>query len=812
MMAYNQKSRLSIVAAAVSIALAGAVAGCNSDNNSSSTELTTKDNSYYKSKAKDLVAKMTTDEKLNMLVGPGYSMSGGSFGINTSAVANLKNDVSGVAGYISGVLNTESGLDIAASKLADGPAGIRISPTRDGETSTYYATGFPVGTVLASTWNPEIVQKVGEAAGNEAKEYGVDFWLAPGMIIQRNPLIGRNFEYFSEDPLVAGAMAAAITDGAQSEGISTTIKHFAANNSETNRMRVNNIISPRALREIYLRGFQYTVKNAQPWALMTSYNKVNGTYTGQRADLLTSILRDEWGYQGLVMSDWFAGDDPLAMIKAGNDLIQPGGVNFVLTNTDSLTELKEAYAAKTLSDDIIDRDAINILTQVLKTPSNQNYTGSNSPDLTAHAQIAKEAAEEGMVLLKNDDSALPIATSKTVASFGIAQINTLKGGTGSGDVHSAYVTNIVDGLSKQFSVNSDLKTYYEDFYAANKVETTDSFGVSTVTDCEEAELTSDQISTYAAASDIAIISIGRNTGEGSDRTAAEGDYLLSDTEANLINNVSTAFHALDKKVVVVLNIAGVIDTTAWKDKVDAILLAYMPGQEAGDAITDLLSGAANPSGKLAQTFPASYSDVPSATSFFGIDTDGDSTVDTNYYNEGIYVGYRYYNSFDKSVSYPFGYGLSYTTFGYNGAAVSDNTLNSKGAKGSVTLTATVANTGSVAGKEVAQVYISAPEVNLKKPTIELKSFAKTNLLAAGASQKLTFTIPADLLASFDEVNNKWIIEAGTYKAYISPSSDVSSTEPVTFSVSKEIVVSNTTSGALALPDGITEASFTTVSE
>lgn len=786
---YNERSKLSLVAVSVAVALAGAIVGCNNDSSSASP--TVKDNAYYKSMAESLVAKMTVDEKLNMLVGPGYGGSGPT---------NAKSEVPGSAGYINGVLNATSGLDIPASVLADGPAGIRISPTRDGESGTYYGTGFPVGTLLASTWNPEIVKEVGIAAGNEAKEYGVDFWLAPGMNIQRDPLNGRNFEYYSEDPLVAGVMAAAVVSGAQSEGIATTIKHFAANNSETNRMNVNNIISPRALREIYLRGFQYAVKDSQPWALMTSYNKINGTYAGQRGDLVTNILRDEWGYQGLVMSDWFAGDDSVAMLKAGNDVIQPGGTNIV-TGEQSLDVLKTAYTNNQLSDDIINRDAIHALTQVLKTPSNQNYIPSKNPDLNAHATLSKQAAEEGMILLKNE-AALPIATTKTVAAFGIAQLTTRKGGTGSGDVNTAYIKNIIDGLSGQFTVNDNLRTTYENWYTANRRAEWDPYRVNYTWACEEPQLTPDQINTSATTDDIAIISISRIAGEAADRTATKGDYYLTDDENALIDNVSAAFHAQNKKVVVVLNVGGIVDTTAWKDKVDGILLAYMPGQEAGDAITDLLSGVTNPSGKLAQSIPLSYSDVPSSTTFAGVDTNGDGTVDTNYYTDDIYVGYRYYDTFSKPVAYPFGYGLSYTTFNYTGSAVSVNTLDSNGANGGVTLTTTITNNGNIAGKEVAQVYINAPDGNLKKPTIELKSFAKTQSLDAGASQTLTFNIPAELLASFDEANNQWIIDAGTYKAYISPSSDVSSTEPVTFAVSNKIVVSTTTAGALALPTGV----------
>ncbi|WP_409420088.1 glycoside hydrolase family 3 C-terminal domain-containing protein [Pseudaeromonas sp. ZJS20] len=802
------KPKINVLSVAVAVALTGIIVGCNDSDDSSST---VKDNAYYKAQAESLIAKMSIAEQLNMLIGPGYDTS--TWTINTAAVANLNGAVDGAAGYISGVLNTDEGVDVAAAVLADGPAGIRISPTRDDEAGTFYATGFPVGTLLASSWNLELAQEVGAAAGNEAKEYGVDFWLAPGMNIQRNPLNGRNFEYYSEDPLVAGAMAAAITEGSQSEGVATTIKHFVANNSETNRMNVDNIISPRALREIYLRGFQYAVENAQPWALMTSYNKVNGTYTSQRSDLVTSVLRDEWGYEGMVMSDWFAGDDPVAQLNAGNDLIQPGGVNFANGSdyTDYLTRVQSAYTNGEITDSVITTDATRILTQMLKTTTNQGVGGSNNPDLNAHAEISKQAAEEGMVLLKNSDSTLPIDTSKTIASFGVGQINTLKGGTGSGDVHSAYVTTIAEGLAKQFTLDSTLTSYYEAFYEANKVETTDSFGVSTVVTCDEADVSATDIATYAANDDIAVITLGRNSGEGTDRTNTAGDYQLTEVETNLISNVATAFHNEGKKVVVVLNIAGVIDTS-WKDEVDGILLAYMPGQEAGDAIADLLSGAANPSGKLAQTFPESYDDVPSATTFTGEDTDSDGTVDTNYYNEDIYVGYRYYDSFNKAVSYPFGFGLSYTSFDYSGAAVASNTLDSDGAKGVVTLTATITNSGAVAGKEVAQVYINAPEVKLKKPTIELKAFGKTDELDPAASQTLTFSIPAAVLASFDADENEWIIEPGTYNAYISPSSDVSSVTAVTFSVADEIVVSTTTAGALALPDGVSAADFVTVSE
>ena len=419
-----------------------------------------------------------------------------------------------------------------------------------------------------------------------------------------------------------------------------------------------------------------------------------------------------------------------------------------------------------------------------------------------------------MVLLRNDAAALPIAATSKVASFGINQINTYKGGTGSGDVNAASTTTIARGLASRFPVNDTLQTYYGDFYEANKVYHEGQFGAKGYYTCDEATVSPELaalITTAAGEQDVAVISIGRQAGEGADRTDSKGDYLLGDDETALIDAVSSAFHAQGKKVVVVLNVNGVIDTAQWGHKVDAILLAYMAGQETGHAVADVLSGAVNPSGKLAQSFPLSYASVPSAGTFPGEDTDGDGEPDDLYYNEGIYVGYRYYSTFDKAVSYPFGFGLSYTSFSYTSPAITSNTL-AEGAAGSLVLTATITNTGAVAGKEAAQVYVTAPEVKLQKPTIELKAFAKTKQLAPGAAEQLSFTIPASILASFDEASNQWIVEPGSYSAYISPSSDVSATTPVTFTVSKEIVVSSTTPGTLALPEGVDPATVTTVTK
>ncbi|ALR18739.1 glycoside hydrolase family 3 protein [Vibrio natriegens] len=806
-----------LITVAVALGLAGTATAANDKDNLQIQDSGVK----YTKKAESMLKKLSLSEKLDILSGPGMDLTTyqGQDAINLDP----EKDVTGVAGYINGVKNKK--LDIPAVKLADGPAGLRIQPLRDGDSNTYYATAWPIGSLLASTWDTELVQKVGQAEGNEVKEYGVDFLLAPGMNIQRNPLLGRNFEYYSEDPVLSGKIAAAMVNGLQSNNIGATIKHFVANNAETNRFFNNTVADPRTLREIYLRGFQIAVEEAQPWAIMSSYNLVNGTYANQRKDLMTDILRDEWGFKGLAMSDWFAGnvsglrsdftgqveggrdvESAAKQVKAGNDLIEPGGVK---------TDLLNSYNNGTLTLEEIDNSVVAILAQMQKTPSYNNYNYSDAPDLDAHAALARQAAAEGMILLKNTDSALPLASGSKVASFGTTQVNTLKGGTGSGDVNAAYIVDIASALENKFELNQGLTSYYSDYFEANKQSTGALIGAFEF--CLEPEVDASlqaRVDAAAENDDAAVITIGRQAGEGGDRSAEQGDYRLTNEELAIINAVSTAFHEQGKTVTVVLNVNGLVETTGWSEKVDSIVLAYMGGQETGNAVADILSGAVNPSGKLAQTMPVNYADVPSADTFPGADTDGDGLEDESLYNEGIYVGYRYYSSFDKAPAYPFGYGLSYTNFEYSNPSIVSNTLSKGGASGSITISTTITNTGSVAGKEAAQVYVNAPEVKLKKPTIELKAFNKTDLLNAGQSETLTFKIPAQTLASFDAENNQWIVEPGAYTVYVAPSSDVTGTEApsVQFTVSSEIVVSQTTPNALALEEGVTKEDLLTIKE
>jgi len=763
---------------------------------------------FGKASIKDVVDAMTLEEKATLVVGKGMSMMGIPGGADTQSGSEKSEDlVSGAAG----TTYSFPRLGITSMVLADGPAGLRINPTRANDTNTYYCTAFPVATLLASTWNSELVYKVGQAMGNEILEYGVDFLLAPALNLHRNPLCGRNFEYYSEDPLITGKITAAMVKGVQSKGVGATIKHFAANNAETNRMSLDTYVSERALRELYLEGFRIAVEEAQPWAVMSSYNKINGTYTSESHDLLTKILRDDWGFKGLVMTDWMGGSDPVAQMQAGNDLLMPGSA----TQTDAIiAAVKEGR----LDEKVLDTNVERILNIQLKTPRFKGYAYSDKPDLKANAEIAREAAVEGMVLLKNSDHALPLTKDiKVIAAFGNTSYDIITGGTGSGDVNEAYSVSLVDGLKNAgYTVNEDLIWIYDPYIkdAKAKLPKTSMFEVPKVID--EMEVSSATAEGMAAASDYALITIGRNSGEGNDRTSGDGDFNLTGAERQMIRTVADAFHKAGKKCVVILNIGGVIETASWRDMPDAILLAWQAGQETGNCIADVISGKINPSGKLASTFPMTYEDVPSSNNFPGIVLKSDKEDDAEpqasaapgpppakpseiIYQEGIYVGYRYYDTFDVKTAYEFGYGLSYTDFEYSNLKLSSNSFQDK-----ITLSVDVKNTGNMSGKDVAQLYISAPAGRLEKPEKELKGFVKTGLLAPGETQTITFVISARDLSSFDTATSSWIAEAGDYKAIIGASSkDIR--QEASFKVDNEIKV-KTESRALTLTRNIDELS------
>ena len=710
----------------------------------------------------EVLEAMTLEEKVQLLVGGAVATFKDGVPTGTSA------SVPGAAGCTRPIER----LGIPAVILSDGPAGVHIDATREGTDRTFYATGFPVGTLLASSWDVNLVRETTATIGDEAREYGIDVMLSPGMNIHRNPLCGRNFEYFSEDPVLSGKMGAAYVQGLQDEGVGTSVKHFAANNQESNRFQGESRVSQRALREIYLKNFEITVKEAEPWTVMASYNRLNGPYTQQNNELLTTVLRDEWGFKGIVMTDWGMKDGTVDAVKAGCDLMEPG-------EQVEMDRIVAAVKDGRITMAEIDRNARRILELVVKTNTFKGYKYSDAPDLKAHAAVARRVAGESIVMLKNEHT-LPLSEGTQVALYGISAVNFVAGGTGSGNVNKAYVIPLDQALEENgFVLDKDLRNFYNEYklhqeavWALEYADDPVGMGILRFKGSKipEPELPERAFEAKAKSSDVAVIVIGRNAGEAIDRRLTD-DFELTETERKLLRSVSDAFHAQGKKVIVVLNVGGVIETASWKSLADAIILPWSPGQDGSRAVADILSGKINPSGKLPMSFPVSYFDIPSALSFpYEYNKDGklgpmeilngvqsdEKNVGWTSYDEGIYVGYRHYTTVGKEVSFPFGFGLSYTTFAYSRPIV-------KAGKDGFTASITVTNTGSVAGKEAVQLYVSAPAGGLDKPARELKAFAKTKLLQPGESQTLTMMVPAYDLASFNEALSRWETAAGTYQ-------------------------------------------------
>lgn len=697
----------------------------------------------------EVLKAMTLEEKATLVVGE----TNGYWG-QEATIGKTESLVPGVAGTTQGIKR----LGITQMALADGPAGVRVSTHRKNDTKTYYTTGIPVGSNLACSWNTELLESVGQIVGNEVHEYGVDILLSPAVNIMRSPLCGRNFEYYSEDPVLTGKIAAAFINGVQSNDVGTSIKHFAANNQETNRTNNDAIVSQRAMREIYLKGFEIAIKESKPWTVMASYNKLNGPYTQESRELLTTVLRDEWGYKGLVMTDWIGQRNTAAQIHAGNDLMEPGSQR----QTD---EIIAKVKSGELSEADLDVCARRMLELIVKTPHFKNYAYSNTPDLKAHAQVARMAATEGIVLLKNNNNALPlVAGQKNIALFGVTSYQFIAGGTGSGDLDRAYVVGLTDGLKNAgFGIDEKTNNLYSAYFDFRKASEQNGRA-------PELAVSSDFVEKRAKDCDIAIVTIGRNGGEGNDRRI-EANFNLTTDELQLISNVCQSFHMQGKKVIVVLNVFGVVETASWKGLPDAIVCAWQGGQEGGNALTDILSGKVNPSGKLSMTFPIACIDHPSTSNFplaapqrggNSPRREGTRNVDYTFYNEGIYVGYRYFSTAQKEVSYPFGFGLSYTQFAYSNAKL-------KSTKDGFIVTVSVKNTGDKAGKEVAQMYVTAPSEMLNKPALELKAFAKTKLLQPGESQVLSFEVKNYDLASYSEADQAWVSDKGNYTLRIGSS-------------------------------------------
>ena len=708
----------------------------------------------------EVIKAMTLEEKAQLLVGGGNDGFVGS----GAMLGHQKKFVPGAAGTTVAIPR----LGIPTTVQCDGPAGVHIDAHRDGDSRNYYATGFPIGTCLASTWNTELVRKVGEAIGNETLEYGCDVVLGPGMNLHRNPLCGRNFEYYSEDPIVTGLIGTAFVLGVQSQGVGVSAKHYAVNSQESDRTRVDERLSQRALRELYLKGFEMMVRKSNPWTIMSAYNKVNGVYAQGNKDLLTDILRNDWGFKGIVETDWIGIREDLPVeqeVAAGNDLLMPGYPAQVKAIVDAVKSGK-------LDVKDVDRNVRRMLEYIVKTPRFKGYKYSSEPNLKAHAAITRQSSTEGMVLLKND-GALPVRNLKTVALFGVNSYDFMSGGLGSGAVNVGYSVDMVTGLKNiGVATTPQLTEIYQNYvkYAKAKLKADKNpmmwFLDQGQPKLDEIEITERCVAGEEPKADAAIITIGRQAGEGMDRQI-DGEFNLSKIEQDMIFRVSDAFHAKGKKVIVIINSGSVMETASWRDRVDAILVAWQPGIEGGNSVADILTGKVNPSGKLTMTWPIAATDHPSTANFAkeydmytyknmeGWGKGNIPGVDFSNHEEDIYVGYRYFDTFKKNVAYPFGYGLSYTTFEMGKPAVKVHGNN-------IEVSVTIKNTGKVAGKQVAQVYVTAPKGAYEKPLKELKTFGKTRELKPGESQTLKMTLEKRDLASFDEANSQWKVDAGNY--------------------------------------------------
>jgi beta-glucosidase len=636
------------------------------------------------------------------------------------------------AGLTSGLdtWHTKPAPDLPSLRLADGPHGLRRQPESVdnlGFSGSLPATCFPPAVGLAASWNPGLVERVGSALGVEARSFGVHVLLGPGMNIKRSPLCGRNFEYFSEDPLLTGRMAAAMVRGIQSQAVAATPKHFAVNNQETDRMRVNAEVSDRALREIYLSAFEHVVRHAQPWALMTAYNRVNGIYASEHPWLLHELLREQWGFDGLVMSDWGAVDDRVAALRAGLDLEMPP--------SDSDHQVVSAVEEGVLDGACVDRSAQRLrrlATRVL--PAQQGETF----DAAAHHALAAEAAAECIVLLKNEDDALPLRRHGTVAVIGgLARRPRLQGG-GSSRVNPAVHCDPVEELRR--AAGPEVRLVLADGYQDD--ERSEEEGT-------DAALLAEAVRTVREA-DVAVLFLGLPESwesEGFDRTHLD----LPPAQVELVH----ALAETGTPLVAVLANGGVVSVSSWHDRVDALLETWLLGQAGPAAVADVLFGHTSPSGRLAETIPYRLQDGPSYLHFPG-------EGGTVRYGEDVYVGYRWYESVEIPVAYPFGHGLTYSDFAYGGLVCTRLGHNSWHVQAEVT------NVGSRTAAETVQLYVQPEQQAPKRPARELRGFRKVTL-KPGESSQVAFDVSERDLALWSSEHGGWHVPAGNYQLLVAAS-------------------------------------------
>jgi beta-glucosidase len=644
--------------------------------------------------------------------------------------------------------------------LTDGPHGVRKqagSSDHVGINDSVPATCFPPAVGLASTWNPALLTEVGNALGEECRALKVGVLLGPGLNIKRSPLCGRNFEYFSEDPYVAGELAAALVKGIQSQGIGTSVKHFAANNQETDRMRRDSQVDIRTLREIYLRGFQKVVTSAKPWTVMCSYNKVNGTHASENHWLLTEVLRDEWGFDGFVMSDWGAVQDRVRALKAGLDLEMPAQASHE-------AGVVAAFDAGEIDQKTIDT-AYARVERILKLALASLEGAPDTFDVDAHHALARKAAEQSIVLLSND-GILPLAPDTKVAVVGEFARTPRYQGAGSSRVNPTKLDNALDAIAA---------------IVGHEVPFAPGFSTNPKTPVGDGAL--DEAVAVARDADVVLAFLGlgeSHESEGFDRTTCD----LPPEQLEVLEGIL----AVNANVVVVLSNGSSVIVTSFKDRVRAIVEGWLLGQAGGPATADVLYGNVNPSGKITETIPYRLEDVPSYVNFPG-DTTGVR------YGEGLFVGYRGYDATRTEVAYPFGHGLSYTTFGYSDLAVS---ATGEG----ISVAVTVTNTGSRAGREVVQAYVSIADSAVVRVPRELKGFTDVTL-EPGASSTVEITIPTEELAFWSVADEAWVVETGRYTVAVGSSSrdlplsaavGVTGNEPV-----RAVTVESTIREAMAVP-------------
>ena len=616
--------------------------------------------------------------------------------------------------------------------VCDGPHGLRKQNAENkkvGIGNSYPATCFPTAVTTACSWDRDLIYKMGQALAEECLQHGVSVLLGPGVNIKRSPLCGRNFEYFSEDPELAGEMGAAFIAGVQSKGIGTSLKHFAGNSQEMKRMTSNSIIDERALREIYLRAFEKAVKKSQPWTVMNAYNLLNGTYCSENDWLQNKVLRDEWGFKGAVVSDWGAVNDRVAGLNAGNDLEMPssGGVNDA--------KIVEAVKCGVIDETTLDERVDKLIDIILKGAANKKP--GYKFDVKAHNLLSRQIAEQSMVLLKNDGNILPLkrVEGEYVAVIGAFVDNPRYQGAGSSIINPT----MIDSGRRAFN-NSPISVKFADGYDRSGKRKN-----------EDAYIT--EACNLAKNASKAVVFIGLTDdyeSEGFDRSTMK----LPDGHNRLVEAVSR----VNDNVIVVLEGGSPVEMP-WADDVKAILNAYLGGQSVAPAIVDVLTGKANPCGKLAETYPVCLKDTPTSFRY------PDSKEDVQY-RESIFIGYRYYDKVERNVRFPFGFGLSYTSFEYSDIKLKKKNL-TKGEGAKVTFT--IKNTGDVAGSEIAQVYVAKPESKIFRAPKELKGFVKIHL-EPGEEKKVTVELDDRAFAFWNTATEDWCVESGEYKILVGASS------------------------------------------